>query len=318
MKTIYISTLMITAMLMLVLPLCAKSVAELPASALPQTSILSETPQEEQTVRVKMTKSGKIETFTLEDYLFGVVAAEMPALYEKEALKAQTVAAYTYFLRKCESGGAKDYDISDDYTVDQAFITPQSARAKWGQSADEYENKLREAVSSVLYKKLTYGGVTASTVYHAISGGVTENASEVWGGNYPYLVSVDSSFDKEAENYCSTVTFTHEELKSKLSSVGSIEDAGTNCFSEITRTSAGSVKTIKVGGNKISGSELRKVLELRSADFDVSFEEGKYTFTVRGYGHGIGMSQYGANCLAKQGKTYEEILLHYYTGCKIE
>lgn len=318
MKTIYISTLMITAMLMLVLPLCAKTVPKLPTSALPQTSVPAATVPKETSVRVKLTQSGEIKTFTLEDYLFGVLAAEMPALYEKEALKAQTVAAYTYFLRKYETGGAKDYDISDDYTVDQAFITPQTAREKWGSSADEYENKLRGAVSEVLYKKLTYEGVTASTVYHAISGGVTENAAEIWGGNYPYLISADSSFDKSAENYLTTVSFTHDEIKDKLSSVGSVEDSGTNCFSEIVRTSAGSVKSLKVGGNKISGADLRKTLGLRSADFDVAFENGKYTFTVRGYGHGIGMSQYGANCMAKQGKNYEQILLHYYSGCKIE
>jgi stage II sporulation protein D len=248
----------------------------------------------------------------------------MPATFETEALKAQAVTAHTYAERQVkrekenptpELCGA---DFSNDTSKYQGYFTLNQVKQYYGDNFDLYYSKISDALKDVSQYIITYENEPIVSAFHSMSAGKTESAENAWGSPVDYLVSVDSSFDKEAENYRSTVTFTHEELKSKLSSVGSIEDAGTNCFSEITRTSAGSVKTIKVGGNKISGSELRKALELRSADFDVSFEEGKYTFTVRGYGHGIGMSQYGANCLAKQGKTYEEILLHYYTGCKIE
>lgn len=318
MKTVYITTMMITAVLMLILPLSAKNlVGGLPVSAAPIVNEgESESPSEE--VRVKISSTGEIEVFSAEDYIFGVVAAEMPALYEEEALKAQTVAAYTYYLLQKESNSDKDYDITDDYTVDQAFITPEAARDKWGSGADEYEAKIRSAVSDVLYERVTYGGELASTVYHAISFGVTEKASDVWGGEYPYLISVDSSWDKLHDNYLSTVTLTVQELKAKLASVAELKSETENCISNIVCTDAGGVKTLDISGKTVSGSEVRSALELRSANFSVEFKDGKYTFTVKGYGHAIGMSQYGAHYMAMQGKTYKEILLHYYSGCKVE
>lgn len=317
MKTVYITTMMITAVLMLILPLSAKNiVGGLPVSASP---VVNEgEPDSNEEVRVKIASTGEIEVFSAEDYIFGVVAAEMPALYEEEALKAQTVAAYTYYLLQKESNSDKDYDITDDYTVDQAFITPEAARQKWGSGADEYEAKIRSAVSDVLYERVTFGGELASTVYHAISFGVTEKASDVWGGEYPYLVSVDSSWDKLHDNYLSTVTLTAQELKTKLSAVAELKSESDNCISNIVRTDAGGVKTLDISGKTVSGSEVRSALELRSACFSVEFKDGKYTFTVKGYGHAIGMSQYGAHYMAMQGKTYKEILLHYYPGCKVE
>ena len=316
MKTVYTTTLMITVVLMLLIPLCAAR--RVPAADKTEQVLSGQVAKGQDRVKVMEKETGSIAEYSLNDYLFGVVSAEMPALYENEALKAQAVAAYTYLLCKTESNVAEDYDITDDYTVDQAFITPEKAREKWENSADEYENKIRSAIDAVLYKKITYDGRPISAVYHAISGGKTENASDIWGGEYPYLVSVDSSFDKLAENYLSTATFTAEELKNALSSVAELVDTGSDCFSDIKRTASGSVMTLSVSGQTVKGSEIRKILGLKSADFDVVFVEGTYTFTVRGYGHGIGMSQNGANYMAMQGKTYEEILKHYYSGCQIE
>ncbi len=317
MKSVYLTIMMLTAVFMLLLPLTAGGEVA-PVETLPVMGEVVESETKEPTVKVLISKSGKVETFLLADYLFGVVAAEMPALYEEEALKAQAVAAYTYFLGKKESNLQKDYDITDDYTVDQAFITKEAANEKWGSSAVTYKAKISAAVNDVFLKKVTYNGKPATTVYHAISFGKTENAADVWGGEYPYLVSVDSSFDKLDENYISTKTFSATEINALLSEVVTVTDTTKNCFTNITRTKAGSVKSLTVNGVLISGNDLRAALNLRSPDFDISFENGEYTFTVRGYGHSIGMSQNGANYLAKQGKTWEEILLHYYSGCKIE
>lgn len=317
MKTVYVTTMMITAIFMLILPLASKNTVGSVSASVGVSDVLQGDKDADNLsdVKVKITATGKVETFSAQDYIFGVVAAEMPALFEEEALKAQTVAAYTYFLIKKEGNSSADYDITDDYTVDQAFITPASARDKWGSNADGYENKIRTAVNLVLGKTITYNGQLANSVYHAISFGVTENASEVWGGDYPYLSSVDSSWDKLNDDYISTVEFTAEEMKNALGI--QISDSE-NCIGDIVRTKAGGVKSLTVSGTKMTGSEIRNALNLRSSDFDVEFSKGKYIFTTRGYGHAIGMSQHGANYMAMQGKTYEEILLHYYSGCKIE
>ena len=316
MKKMFVILIIISSIILL-LPLSVMSKNEETKSVEMSNTSLKVEKEQKDTFNVLDKQSGKVVKMDVDEYIFSVVAAEMPALYEEEALKAQAVVAYTYFLNKKEGYGG-EYDITDDFTKDQAFVSLKDAREKWGSGADEYEKKIRKAIRAVSGKKITYEGKPILAVYHAISSGKTENVSEVWGGQYPYLVSVDSSFDKNAENYESSLTLTAEELKEKLAAKVSIADLTVNCFSGFNRTSAGSVKTVSVCGVSLSGSDIRSALGLRSADFDVSFADGKYTFTVRGYGHGIGMSQQGANYLAQQNKTYEEIINHYYTGCKIE
>ncbi len=319
MKTVYIIALMVMAVFMLILPLSTKSNIKGEALSNNAQQVISPTDREEaeQRVKIKLSTTGEILNCSVEDYIFGVVAAEMPALYETEALKAQAVAAYTYYLKK-SAASSGEYDITDDYTVDQAFITSDTARKKWGDEAEKYETKIRDAVKSVLYKKVCYNGEPISAVYHAISSGKTEKAADIWGGDYPYLSAVDSSFDKLSENYLSTAKFTTDELKKALSGLVTVTEAEGNGITDIKRTNSGSVTSLTVWGKSIGGAEFRKALGLRSSDFDVTFADGTYTFTVRGYGHGIGMSQNGANYLAQQGKNYEEILLHYYPGCGIE
>lgn len=319
MKSVYLTVMIVTWAFMLILPIFGGIAdADLPVAAQPSEDSLSTKEEAEESVRVRLTESEKIITLPLEEYLFGVVAAEMPALYEVEALKAQTVAAYTYYLGQKAQYSDKDYDITDNFAIDQAFITREKAREKWGDGADEYENRIFGAVRAVSGKKVTYNGNTASTVYHAISYGVTESAAEGWGGDYPYLVSVDSSWDKLSDKYMVETVITAEELKTALSSLAEISDISVNSIGEITRTAAGGVKTVVVAGKSLTGSQFRKAIGLRSANFEVSFSDGKYTFTTYGYGHSIGMSQYGAHYMAMQGKNFEEILLHYYSGCKIE
>lgn len=317
MKSVYIITMLVTAMFMLTLPLCAKnSLNNLPVSALPLTE--TEQTVSSETVKLKLSQTGEIITISAEDYIFGVVAAEMPALYENEALKAQAVAAYTYYINKKEAYAAEEFDITDDYTQDQSFITALAAREKWGSGADEYENKIRSAVKSVLGKRVLYNGAPANTVYHAISFGVTENCAEVWGSELAYLTTVDSSWDKLEKNYLSEKVVTAAELQQALAQVTTIQNLNENCITDIVRTQAGTVKTLNVAGVSISGADFRKLLSLRSANFEVAFSSGSYTFTTKGYGHSLGMSQYGAHYLAMQGKSYKEILQHYYKGCEVE
>jgi stage II sporulation protein D len=265
---------------------------------------------------VLISQTDKVEEIAVKDYLFGVVSAEMPALYETEALKAQTVAAYTYAMCKAAKSEG-DYDITDDSSIDQAFIPYDDAMAKWGENAPTYEEKIRAAVKSVLYEKITYDGKLILAAYHAISSGKTENAADTWGGNYAYLTSVDSSGDKLSPNYLSTAEFTADELKEKLSEYVTLSGDGGGWIGEISRTETGTVLTAVIGGKSISGGNIRKALSLRSANFDIAFSGGKFTFTVRGYGHGIGMSQYGADYMARQGSSWDEILTHYYPDTEI-
>lgn len=318
MKRMYLISVFVLTIAMLFFPLAArggeKGEDKLPAMGEP---FLSPLPIESETVRVLRSETGKIEEMSVEDYLFSVVAAEMPALYEVEALKAQTVAAYTYAMCKASKEN-KGYDISDDSSVDQAFVTREKAREKWGSNADTYEEKIRSAVKSVLYEKITYNSSLILAAYHAISSGKTENAADIWGGNYSYLVSVESEGDKLSPNYLSTVALTEAELKEKLKDIVTLDGDAAAWFGDIGKSDSGSVLTAVVGGKAVSGSDIRSALSLRSANFDVAYSDGTFTFTVRGYGHGIGMSQYGAHYMAMQGKTYKEILLHYYPGCKIE
>lgn len=320
MKKLYLVSILILAVCMLFVPLAAGGVQS-GAEGLPamgkDTEVFLPTDGKAETIKVYRSESGKTEEMSVEDYLFCVVAAEMPALYENEALKAQTVAAYTYALKKAASSD-KDYDITDDYSVDQAFVTVEAAREKWGSNADTYEQKIRSAISAVLYEKITYDSEPILAAYHAISSGKTENAADIWGGNYAYLTAVDSEGDKLSPDYMSSVTFSPDELARKLS--GLVETGGdaASWIGEISRTGSGSVITAVICGKAVAGDKIRSALSLRSANFEIAYADGAFTFTVKGYGHGIGMSQYGAHYMAMQGKTYKEILLHYYSGCKIE
>ncbi len=318
MKRIYTVTIFILIFSMLFFPLAAKGKKGQEGGSLPTVGepILVPIPNKIETVKVLRHQSGEVIEMSVEDYLFSVVSAEMPALYEIEALKAQTVAAYTYAMFKAATSD-KAYDITDDSSIDQAFITREAARERWGSNADKYEEKIRSAIKSVLYQTVTYDGKIILAVYHAISGGKTENATEVWGGNYSYLVSVDSTGDKLSPDYLSSVSFTENELKEKLSEHTSFEGKAANWIGEISRSEAGGVVSIILGTKSIKGGQVRKALSLRSSNFDISYKDGTFTFTVRGYGHGIGMSQYGAQYMALQGKNYKEILLHYYSGCAV-
>lgn len=268
--------------------------------------------------KVKFSKTGKIESVSAEEYVVGVVAAEMAASSETEALKAQAVAAYTFATKRREESKEK-YDITDSSDTDQKYIDKSTRKEKWGDKSEEYEKKVKSAVQSVLGEVVTYNGKPILAVYHAISSGRTESAKNVWGETYSYLKSVESVGDLLSPDYLEEKSFSTDEFFQKVKSLG-VEKSETpeNCLGEVSQTESGTVLKISVNGKTVSGFDLRKAFSLRSASFDLEYKDGKFVFTTRGYGHLVGLSQNGADYMAKQGSSYKEILLWYYSGCKIQ
>ena len=268
--------------------------------------------------------SGKTEEMPLEEYIIGVVGAEMPASFELEALKAQAVAARTYTLYKIQTGGnhGDTADICTDSTCCQAYISEENARNNWGADADAYEEKIETAVRETDGEAVLYGGVPILAVFHSCSAGQTRASGEVWVNDLPYLQAVASPEPADSiPNYYSRVEFTAEEFREKVLSAQPEADLSgdmSGWLRNAVTDSAGSVETVEVGGVTVKGSTLRSILGLRSACFEWEVEDGRLVFFVTGYGHGVGMSQYGANQMAEEGADYREILTHYYTGVTVE
>lgn len=318
MKKIIYTAVFISA-IMLLLPL---TVLQNPSEAVQTTAVLkSDSPQSAayaEKFRVYMPETGEILDLSAEDYIFGVVAAEMPALYEAEALKAQAVAAYTFACRRKAENSKKDYDIACDHSLDQGYISESALKEKWGDKAAEYTAKIRSAINEAKGYAVTFNGEPIVAVYHAISAGKTESCKNAWGSDLPYLTAVESECDRLSEGYISTFSLTAAELCKKLSNKISLPSDGNMVFSDISVTPSGTVKEIKICGKAFTGAELREAFSLRSAAFEVSQSGEEITFKTYGYGHGVGMSQNGANYMAKQGNDFKKILTHYYSGCKVE
>jgi len=268
---------------------------------------------------------GELRQMDMETYLTGVVRAEMPASFEMEALKAQAVAARTYTLHKMENGGSANHpeaDACDDIHCCQAFKTAEQAAADWGADAEAYEAKVRQAVEETDGMCVLYEGKPVLAVFHSSSAGMTQDASAVWsGGGLPYLTGVQTPENADTvPNYDSTATFSAAELKAKLLEAlpdADLSGSPSNWFTNIQQQANGTVTSLAVGGVAVTGSRLRSILDLRSACFTISFGESGVTFFVTGYGHGVGMSQYGANVLAAGGMGFQEILTWYYTGTEV-
>lgn len=319
MKKIFCCTLVILSV-MLILPLAA---LESPKETAVQTAAhILEIPKAKQAVsetfRICDISSDTVTEMKSADYIFGVVAAEMPALYEKEALKAQAVAAYTYACVKKAENSDKSYDLTTDPSIDQSFITKEEAEKRWGEKSGEYSEKIKSTISEADGYMVTYENKPILAVYHAISSGMTESCEEVWGKNLPYLKPVASPGDKLAPEYVSKAEFSEEDVKTKLAELCTVGGEAKDFFGNVKKTQSGTVKTLTVCGKEVTGAALRSLFGLRSANFDVVYGDGLFTFTVYGYGHGVGMSQYGANYMAKQGSGFKEILCCYYSGCKVE
>lgn len=275
--------------------------------------------------KVYFPNTKEVKTYTIEEYLFGVVAGEMNITYEEEALKAQTIAAYSLALhRKAKRDKVPDKnimnaDVTADSKVDQAFLTKEQIKEKWGNNYEQYAKKLERIISLVKGEYLTYKGEIAQTVYHDTSSGKTETAENMWGSAIEYLTSVQSVGDILNPEYLIKVTVAKDEFV-RLLLENDVKISSDKLKSEIeiiSRTESGTVLSIKLGDKTLKGTKIREIFNLRSANFDISFTDDKVEFTVRGYGHGVGMSQYGANEMAKQGSSYEDILKWYYKGCEI-
>lgn len=271
---------------------------------LPEKKELESKPKEVM-IKVYDPSTSKIEEMELENYIVGVVAAEMPASFEIEALKAQAVAARTFATYKMEHRNL-EYDVIIGVS-DQAFNTIEQMRAKWQDQFNENYQKISSAVKETQNDIMTYQGRVIESFYFSMSNGQTENCELVFQESLPYLTSVESSWDNETlQNYEVTKEFTKEEFCNLLNI--SCEEIN---ITDIDRTSSGRIKTLKINGQLMKGTEVRTKLTLRSTDFQISIED-TIKITTKGNGHGVGMSQYGANGMAKEGKNYQEILTHYY------
>lgn len=281
-----------------------------------------------QTIRVKYAKSGNIVAMDINDYLRGVVPSEMPPSYNIEALKAQAIVARTYTYKKMMSKGeGEDADICDDHTHCQAFYDKETLFSIWKRRGfsdeliKEYWEKINEAVVSTQNQVITYNGEYIKAFFHASSPNKTENIDQIWGGEkLPYLVSVGSEEKEDYQNRTSCVSISFDEYKSKLKEKFgydlSDDECKNTCINEYT--TSGRVKNIKSGNNIISAENLRVIFALKSTDFKLEINDNTITFNVTGYGHGIGMSQVGADTYANKGYNFEDIIKHYYTGVEIK
>jgi stage II sporulation protein D len=259
---------------------------------------------------VKLLDSNEILTLSLEDYVLGVVACEMPASYELEALKAQAVASRTYALEKMS--GNNVYDLENS-TNNQCYHDINKLKEKWGNNFNKYYNKIKEAINDTSDEYMTYEGNIIKAFYFSTSNGYTENVKDVFGSELDYLVSVDSSWDKNNKNFERTIELSIEEFLNKLG----INDNEIKNIDIIERTSSNRIKTIVINNQSFKGTTFRKLLGIRSTDANIEIKDNKVFITTKGYGHGVGLSQYGANEMAKQGHTYDEILKYYYKNIEI-
>lgn len=281
------------------------------------------TQTENRTVKLLHTKTGEIEELPMDEYLYGVVSAEMPANYQEEALKAQAIVARTYTAYKMYKGSKhENADICDDSTCCQAWISKEDRFAKWNEELrEENWEKINTAVNDTTGKIITYNGEPINAFFHSNSGGSTEAPINVWGGSgYPYLQTVQTSGEEAYTQYKSEVNMQKQELIDKIKSKYqdfSINFEEENAMQILEYTKGNRVKTIKIGNKNLSGVEVRSIFGLKSANFGVKIDGDNIIFSVIGYGHGVGMSQTGADSLAKQGKNCEEIITHFYIGVEI-
>lgn len=276
-------------------------------------------------VRVFLTNENKTVSVPMSEYLAGSVAAEMPTAYHSEALKAQAAVCYTYVMKaktenKNEEKLPDNADISDDSTKHQGYMPLAARKAKFGGGFDAAEEKIESAVSEVIGKGIFYGDSLIIAAYHAISGGKTEDSENIWGGKIDYLRSVQSPGDRLSPDYSSEAAFTVNEFRDKISAAGDVNlsDDPSEWVGSPERTAAGTVRSIPIGGRAFSGMEIRSIFGLRSPCFTIEYSDSGFLFKVSGYGHGCGMSQYGADYMARQGASWQDIIRHYYPGVTIE
>lgn len=265
-------------------------------------------------VRVKREETGEIERVLFEDYVVGVLAGEMPVSFEIEALKAQAVAARTYVMKKMSDNKNKDYDIVDTIK-NQVYISDEELKNKWQDKYQERINKIKKAVVETKGEYLSYNGEVIEAFFFSTSVGKTENSEDVFKEALPYLRSVDSAWDEEVSPvFNDQEEYSLQEFYERLGLT--YNDKIT--FNILETTSTGRIKKIKINNKEYTGSEVYKYLDLRSTFFTINQVGSNVIIKTKGYGHGVGLSQYGALAMAKKGYTYDEILKYYYQNVQIE
>ena len=288
----------------------------------PVTPLPSPAPTADRDITFTAKGESGLVTTNLQSYLPGVLAGEMPALFEEQALMAQAVAARTYILHRMRhpSPNHPEADICDDPACCKAYATEAALREQWSDSYDRYYARIAGAVLGTDGQHLTYENEPIEAVFHSSSKGATEASEAIWNPR-PYLVSVESPETiEDVPNLVTEVVFSAAELKSALSAKFpdlEFSDSPDTWLGDLQLTESGRVDTLTVCGTALKGTQLRSALGLRSSAFSVAYEDDAFTFTVSGYGHGVGMSQYGANVYAKQGWSYAEILAHYYPDTQL-
>ena len=263
-------------------------------------------------VRVKRS-SGEIESVFLEDYVVGVVSAEMPASFEVEALKAQSVASRTYVLKKMLNNKDNDYDVVDTVS-NQVYLSDEELKNKWGSNYDKYISKVRDAVNSTSMEYLEYDGEVIDAFYFSTSNGYTEDSGVIFQKSLPYLKSVESSWDEEvAQAFYSSTSISLQEFYDRLG----LEYNKDLKVEVIERSNSNRIVSLKINGVEFKAKDIYSKLKLRSYDFEFIQVGSNVEINTKGYGHGVGMSQYGALGMAKEGYNYKEILSHYYGGSKL-
>ena len=275
------------------------------------------------TIQLLHKKTGEVEKVELDQYLCHVVSAEMPADYEQEALKAQAVVARTYTIYKVRNKKHDNADICDDSTCCQAWISKEDRLARWEEGKrDANWQKIEQCIKETKGKIITYDNEPINAFFHANSGGTTELPVNVWGGSgFPYLQVVQTAGEEGYTQYASEAEFSKEELIEKLKTKYEdiqIDFENKEDIKILEYTDSNRVKTVKFGNHEISGVETRTIFGLKSANFEITKQSDKIKFTVKGFGHGVGMSQTGADTMAKQGSNCEEIIHHFYANIEIK
>ncbi len=272
--------------------------------------------------------TGQVMTVPVADFVLGAVAAEMPLTWPDEALRAQAVASHSYALAvkaQVLADDSPDPALQGAYfsaapSLRMGFLTDEMMRLAWGTEYEASLARLKSAVEPVLEQILTYQGAPALACYHACSNGATLAAEDVWGAPVPYLTGVDSAWDLENPELEQTITLTSQEVYEALSQNFAGMDLSVppdQWFGAFQRSGAGYVRTVQIGGVTCKGLDVRTALGLRSTDFTITWQGTAFSVTTRGYGHGVGLSQYGARAMAEQGSTYDQILAHYYPGTQL-
>jgi len=273
-----------------------------------------------ETIRLYISEESEIRTLTAEEYVLGCISAQIPLDYEEETLKAQATAAMTYGLRlMSDMKGAEEIpkgaDLTDDSRICQPYFTPEKCLETYGESYNEFLPKLKRAAAYGAGHVITYKNEPVYSVYHSVSAGRTRTATGIWGRDFEYIKAVDSVWDEGYINYECTNEMTAEEARLKLvnykKDIETPADYG-KWFSELNANEDGYVISVRIGENIFSGGDIWRIFGLRSTAFTVEYRNGIFIFTTKGYGHGAGLSQYGANEMAKSGRTAEEILTYYY------